>query len=521
MKGNNIQEITINSALGGLSQAQYFGTEDAYNSAIGVDLDFPVGTGIRTSGQLIPTVYEKLSGANISGYPLWISNNPKNTNTYVYASDGKFVSYDSNLGTETLVGTPTAGAGNGMAYYNNYVYLMTPTDVSRYGPLNGVPALTNTFYTGLTLTAPTNTTYPTLRGVSIPNHAGFVHQDNALYFCDFVNGQGIINKIKTKKVTAEGDTNDGSGYNVLDLPFGYYPVDIKAYGLDLAILAIQVTSNSVNQGKAAVFFWETTNVDSFYKRVDLVDPIATALFNHAGELYAFSGNGVNGVRCSKFNGDKAFDEEFFLEEGTPPLAGAVDSVGSRISFGGWTTYPENSACVYSYGSKMSNFLKGLHVPVRSTSTGANQIVTSLKYVQQSSSVKPQIVVGWGDDANKGCDKLSSTATYNSIWRSKMINVGKQFIVKEIRIPLGATLATNMTLTAKIYADDLSDSQTLTVINSTNFSGRKVIFRNPEITLGGHNNLMLELKWAGTVQLPVLFPITLKIETVEEEATTNN
>lgn len=123
-------------------------------------------------------------------------------------------------------------------------------------------------------------------------------------------------------------------------------------------------------------------------------------------------------------------------------------------------------------------------------------------------------------ANYGLDRMSATSAYNSIWRSKMINVGKQFTVKEIRIPLGTALATNMTLTAKIYADDLSDSQTLTTINSTNFTGRKVIFRNPEVTLVGHNNLMLELKWTGTVQLPVIFPITLKIETVEEEATTN-
>lgn len=520
MKSDNIQEININSALGGLSVSQYFGTEDSYNSAIGVDLDFPIGSGIRTSGQLIPTVYEKFSGANIASSPLWISNNPKNTNTYVHCLDGKFISYDSGLANETLIGTPTSGAGNGMNYYNNYIYLMTPTNVSRYGPLNGSPSLANSWWTGLSLTAPTNTTYPSLRGVTIPNHAGFVHQDNSLYFCDFVNGQGIINKIRTKKVTVEGDTNDVSIYNALDLPFGYYPVSISNYGLDLAILAIQVTSSSINQGKAAVFFLETTNVDTFYKQVDLADPIGTALFNHLGELYAFTGNGVNGVRCSRFNGDKSFDEEFFIEEGTPPFQGAVDSMGSRISFGGWNTYPESSACVYSYGSKMSNFLKGLHVPVRSTSTGANQNVTSLKYVQQSSFVKPQIIAGWGDDSAKGLDKLSTSATYNSIWRSKMINIGKQFTIKEIRIPLGVTLASNMTLTVKIYVDDLSNSQTLTTINSTNFTGRKVLFKNPEITLEGHNNLMIEFKWTGTVQLPVLFPITITVELYESEQTTN-
>jgi hypothetical protein len=102
----------------------------------------------------------------------------------------------------------------------------------------------------------------------------------------------------------------------------------------------------------------------------------------------------------------------------------------------------------------------------------------------------------------------------------MINIGKQFTIKEIRIPLGVTLASNMTLTVKIYVDDLSNSQTLTTINSTNFTGRKVLFKNPEITLEGHNNLMIEFKWTGTVQLPVLFPITITVELYESEQTTN-
>lgn len=515
--------LKINSVLGGISSSQYIYGDGQYNSAVGIDPDFPVASGIRTSGAVLPTVYEKFSGSNITGYPKFIANTTKNTNTYVYASDGKFVSYDSSLASETLVGTPTSGAGNGMAYYNNYVYLATPTDVSRYGPLDNSPSLTNTVWTGGTLgsqAALTDTTYPTVRGVALPNHMMHVHSDNSLYFCDYKNGQGLIHRINTRKVTAEGDTNGTtapSSYNVLDLPFGLYPVAITSYDTDLAILALRTTDSTINQGPASLFFWDTV-ASSFYREVLLPDPLATALKFSNGILYIWSGNAVNGVRLSAYLGGQTIRQVAFLEEGTPPMAGAVDVIGNKVVFGSWTTYPASTASVFAYGSKNEALPKALHCIVRSTSAGANQSVTALRYSQQSSLVKPQLVVGSGDDSAKQIDKLSTTATYNGVFRSEVFSVGRPFSVSKVRIPLLQQVAANMAVTPKIYLDDDTSAGTaLTAINSANYSGqRNIVYEGAELNaLQASHNILLELNFTGTVQCPVGLPITIEIQYVDD------
>lgn len=517
--------LKVSSVLGGISSSQYIYAQGQYNSAIGIDPDYPVGTGIKTSAAIVPTRYEKFSGSNISGYPKWIINNPKNTNTYVYASDGKFVRYDSSLSiaSETLIGTPTAGASNGSAYYNNYIYLATPTDVSRYGPLNNSPSLTNSVWTGATLgsqTALTDTTYPTSQGTPLPNHMMYVHSDDSLYFCDFKNGQGLIHRIHTKKVTNEGDTDDTtvpSAYNVLDLPFGFYPTAIASYNTDLVIAAIKTTDSTINQGNSSLFFWDTI-ASSFYTEVPIPDPLVTALKYTNGILYIWSGNAVNGVRVSAYLGGQSIRQVAFMEEGTPPMAGAVDILGNKIIFGSWTSYPQNSASVFAYGSKNENLPKSLHCIVKSTSSGATQSVTALKYVQQSSNIIPQVLVGWGDASAKGIDKRSTTATYNDVFRSEVFSVGQPFSLLKIRLPLAQAIAAGMTVTVKVFLDDdVSVGTALRTINNTNYSGNKnIVFKGSELSgLQGQHNIMLELTFTGTVECVVNLPIVIEIDLTED------
>lgn len=518
--------VKINSILSGRGPSKYFASPGQFTVSIAIDPDFPIGTETQASGAIHPTVYEEFSGANITGFPKFLMSNPKNTLLYAYASDGKVVSYTSALGSETLVGTPTSGAGNGAAYYNNYIYFATPTDVSRYGPLNNSPSLTNTVWTGATLgtlTALTNTTYPSLRGTPIPNHAMHVHGDGSLYFCDFINGQGLIHRINTKKVTDEGDTNGttvASAYNVLDLPFGYYPTDIESYGTDLAILAIRTVDATANQGSAALFFWDATS-SSFYRQITLPDPLATALLYANGILYCWSGNASNGVRLSAYLGGEIVRQVAFLEEGTPPLAGAVDVIGNKIVFGGWTSYPEATACVYAYGSKNELLPKGLHNIVRTTSAGTTPTCTAVKFFQQADFITPQIVVGWGDDTagagGKGLDKLSTTGTYDAHYRSEVFNIGRPFNIESIIIPLGKAVAANMTITPKIFVDDdVTTGTSLTVINNTNFSGKKtIVYKSPSMkAIQAEHNFMLALEFTGTVSLPVLMPIEVTISVIE-------
>jgi len=519
--------LKIESILDGASQTQYFGGAGSFNSSIAIDPDFPVGSDTKTSGVLVPVRYEKFSGTELTGYPQWIVTNTKTSNTVIYTSDGKLHSFDSSLAmratdeaSTALPITITGGAGNGAAYYNNFIYVAEATDVSQYGGMDqGVSiAKTENVWTGAKFSkaALTNTTYPSLRGVPIPNHPMHVHTDNSLYFGDVVAGQGVIHKINTKKTTIEGDTNGTtapSAFNALDLPFGYFPTDIESYGTDVVIATIQSTNTTINQGKAALFFWDPTDTNSFYRQVSLPDPLVTALLNVNGILYIWSGNANNGVRLSRYIGGETISEVAYQEEGVPPFAGAVDALGSRLVWGSFTTYPVSSASVSAYGSKNDSLPKGLNNIVKTTSVGANQNVTTLKYVQQASNIQPRLIVGWGDNSAKGLDKLSTTATFGSVFRSKFFNVNRRFTIKSIRIPLANAVDATTSIIPKIFIDDSSTSVTLNTINNTNFpSKRKAMYRAPDLTAAtGQNNFFLEFTWGSTTTMPILLPIELVVD----------
>lgn len=524
-----IRNITINQIFKGHSASQYFGLEGTYNTSIAIDPDLPIiSTDIRTSGFPVPVGSAVFSGANVTGNVMNIINNPKNTLTYVITSTGRLISYDSSLGSETLIGTVTGSTASGGFYYNNYIYILgtnSGVDIARYGPLDNSPALTNGVWTGATLgsqTALTNTTYPTLRSVSIPNHVGHVHGDNSAYITDFKNGQGMIHRINTKKGTDEGDTNGTvvpSLYNALDLPFGFYPTDIESYSTNLLILGIYTTDTTINQGRSAFVIWDPTDTDSFFiGPVFITDPIATACLNVNGNVNIWSGNAQNGVRMSVYDGGESLREIIFQEEGLPPFAGAVDALGNRVVWGGFSTNPAAGAVVWAYGSKDARLPNGLHSVSKTSSSGSNPIVTALKYVQQNSNVTPKLVTAWRDGTTQGIDQYSTTATLASIIRW-MFNIGQKFNITRVSVPLAGAVAANTTITPKFYFDDLSSNKTLAVINNTNYpSKRKVLYKGTELKdYIGQNNFVFEIAYTGTNPLPVGLPIVISVELKEDEA----
>lgn len=512
--------VTINSIFDGLSASQYFGAKGTYNASTAIDPDLPiVSTGVRTSGFAVPVGYAKFSGANVTSAIIRLINNPKNALTYAVLTNGRLISYTSAFGSETLIGTVSGGLAVWAEYYNNYIYIFTGTNVSRYGPLNNSPTLVDSVWTGATLgsqVALTNTTYPTLAGVSMPNHMAHVHGDGSMYFCDFINGQGMIHRINTKKVTNEGDTNGTvvpSLYNALDLPFGFYPTAIESKGTSVMIIGIYTTDTTINQGKSAFILWDPTDTVSFYLGpVPLPDPLATAILNVNGIIHIWTGNAVNGVRLSRYLGGESVQDVCYQEEGFPPLAGAVDALGNRIVWGGNSTNPSTGAVVWAWGSKDARLPKGLHNICKASSSGTTPLVTALKYIQQSSNITPKVIPAWTDGTGSGIDQYSISATLASILRF-MINVGDQFDVREIKIPLAGAVGASTTITPKLYFDDLSTSKTLTVINNTNYpSKRKIIYDGTELkdTLA-FNNLVLEFAWTSTDPLPIAFPIKLRLD----------
>ena len=533
-----IQKLRVDSIFQGQAPSQYFGQAGTFITSVSVDPDYPIAsTSTKTSGFCVPIAYAEFSGANITAPVIAIINNPKDTKTYSILSNGRIVSYDSALGTETLVGTVAGGNAGGATYYNNYIYIFgtgaSKDDVSRYGPLNNSPTLVDNVWKGATLgsqAALSNTTYPTLRGVSIPNHWGFAHGDNSLYFLDFESktggsnpGQGLVHRIHTKTVTNEGDTNDTTIptlYGALRLPLGFYPTAIVNISTYIMIVGIYSTSSTVQQGKAAFVLWDPTNTTSFFQGpTPLPDAMATAAINVGGQCYIWTGNAQNGVRLSQYQGGDTVQDIVFQEEGLPPMAGAVEAVGNRVVWGGYTTIPTDVSCVWAYGSKDTRLPKGLHNIVHTSNSGTTPFVTAVKYVQQDSYKQPKVIAAWNDNTGSGIDQYSASATQGCCIRW-MFNIGQKFQITKIRIPLAGAVVANTMIQPKIHLDDFSStpSNILNAINNTNYSGkRKVIYQGTMLQgYVGQNNFALELAWTGTNPMTVALPILIEVDIKDSE-----
>lgn len=507
-------EIRIEN-LAGRSPLLNFASKGQYISSIGIDPDFPISdTDKLPSGFLRPTSMADFSGVNVNATPLWLSTNPKNELVYAYLANGKLVSYSSALASETLRTTVTTSSGNGMAYYDNYLYLAKNADIARYGRLDGSPTVTQAYWTSsLSLTALTNTTYPSIdpsgANVEMPNHVMHRHTDDKLYICDVhANGYGIISYIKTKKTTNQGDTDDGSTYNALDFDYGLYPTTIATYQTNLAVAVIEGVSTSVRQKNAKMSFWDTTS-DSFSLITDdeLPDPLITAVLNVNGVLWVASGSAKGGCRISKYVGGYHSQQVFYDPHMLPPLQGAFAHLLNRVVFGSAVDYPANYGLVTAIGSSSIGG-QPVHGILKASSAGANSYITCLAYVQNDSLEKLAPIVGWTDDTTAGgIDKLSTTYG-TSIFRSEMYRIGEPFRIEEIIIPSSTVMASNITITPKVYVDDGSSSVTLKVINNTNFASRRIIKLASKKVIGQHN-FFLELTWSGSALCTLALPIIIR------------
>lgn len=508
----------INSIFGGFSICDYFNSRGQFLCSLGIDPDMPAtDAGNKPSGYIRPTAMAKFSGANVSAVPMWILTNPKNALVYVVLSNGKIISYNSSLASETLVGTLTTCIGQGAEYYDNYLYFRKNADVARYGPLNGSPALTQNYWTStLSLATPKHTTYPTINGVKIPNGDMHRHINNKLYFCDVfavagVNAnKGILNYIKTKKTIVEGDTDNGSTYNALDFGYGVYPVCIETYQMDLVVALIEGVNTSMMRGKIA--FYDTTSV-SCTSITSIEAPsekeIFTAIKNVNGTLYAFSGFLTGGCRVSKIVSGYSLEEVVYLPEEYPPISkGAIDHLVNRFCWGSNSIEPAVAGCVYAIGSKEQKLPSGLQNIIRCTATKTNPMVTAVKFVQSDGKIQLPIIGYKADDSEFGCDKKTTGCNGNNIFRSEVIipeNWNEKFMLKKLRLSFGQAIAANMEIKVYLYVDNAIANRTWTINNTSGHSGKRFVVLYPQIEIS--NNFFIEIHFTGSALLCISLPIT--------------
>ena len=516
-----IKEITIDNILNGWATSDYITRTGQFLSSIGIDPDMPSDdSGNKPSGLIRPTSLAKFSGSNVDSSPMWFLTNPKNNKIYAVLYNGKFISYTSSYGTETLISTLATCSGNGAAYYDNALYIARDTDIAKYTPLDGTPSLTASYWVGsLSKTALSDTTYPSINGVEMPNHVMHRHTDDKLYIADVASNKGVLHYIKTSKTTNEGDTDDGSTYNALDFDYGEYPTAIETYQSDLVVGLIEGTDTTVRQKPAKLSFWDTTSASySSITSVELADPLITAIRNVNGILYVLSGNAAGGCRVSRIISGYRIEEVAYLPEVYPPLGGAIDHLLNRVIFGANTTEPEASGSVFAIGAKEANFPLGVHNIARLPLTGSDPQVTAVKYTTQNGAIPPIMVGGKDDTPAYQIAKYSTTYGDYNVWRSDVFIVDSKFIIKEVRIPLAQAVGANMTMTVKIYGDDATTTpsvadKTLLTINNTNYpNSERVIKYYPSGKY--NNNFFIQLEWSGSALLTVALPITIIIETIQ-------
>lgn len=518
---DNRFRITINGVLGGHQIFENLGNPGEFLSSVAIDPDLPVDLGTlrkKPGGVITPVSYSKFSGANVNSPVVVFITNPKNTLIYVILKNGKIISYTNVLTSETLVDTVAGGNAEGGFYYNNYIYITgtgaSKDDMSRYGPLDNSPALADNVWRGATLGAQTGlgnaVAYPSFGSVTYPKHIGHVHSNNKAYVLDFLDGVGYLHSIKTTKSSAEGDTDDGSAYNELDLPFNFLPTCIARYGKGKIVVGgIQTTDTGIKQGNGLLIFWDTFS-DSWELEVPVPSALVTALYNKNGELFVGTGNRNNGMSLLKYLGGKKFELKYFFPEGHSPFHHAMDAYENRIAWGGAMTDPSINASVFAMGFKgfISN---AIHNIMRITGTSTNPVISAMMFAQQASGILPRMIVAWKDGSGHGIDGNPSAGRL-SIWRSEMFNLGRKFQIEKIRFPLSVAVGSNHTITPKIHIDDFQATDTLNAINNTNFPNaeKNAVYNiGEEKVRSGWHNFNLELAFTGAGVMSILMPITIE------------
>lgn len=527
-------DIRIESILGGHSPSSHFASPSQFRNSLGIDPGMPISddnNAVMTaaSGLLRPVNVQSISGTVIQDIPLWMVTNPKDGSTFVYDARGSAYVADTTFAASSVTAISDGGSlgnssGNGLAYYDNYIYFAKNTTIARYGPLDGTPGFDGDYWVStIGQTAMVNTTYPNDRLLSVAyrNHPMHRHSDGRLYIGDVVGNLGTIHYISTSFTSAEGDTNNSSTFDAVHVGYGLWPICMESYGSDLVIAFYEGRRNASREMRAKIAFWDTAseNVNKIVW-VEFPDQIVTAMKNINGVLYVMSGNlGSVGFRVSRFVGGYTFEEVAYFETGEAPFAGAVDGTAHRLLFGSATGNPEGAPCVFSIGLNKRVLGDGIFNVMRPLGTSA-YTVTSLLLADNYDFGFWTPIVGRSNGSSGGSNNALDAKTGNydgarQVWWSQVYRIGQPFLIKRIRIPLAQAVAANMTITPTIYFDDNTRTQALTVINNTNFPNSQTSANIRVSGARGDHNFWLELIWTGSSLLTVGLPIIIEYDLIPD------
>ena len=299
---------------------------------------------------------------------------------------------------------------------------------------------------------------------------------------DFITGEvfEVIGSDTEGSINSEitqGKNNLFSEYGALTLPRGNNPVAMIGIGTDIAITAMKKNSH------ATLFLWDTF-ATSFYRDIHLPYPQTTAMLSHNGIPYIWGGDD-DGYSLYRFLGGNQVENLFYIDNGYPPLQGAVDAQQDRIIWGSYMTTPDERGAVMAWGSK-AKLPAGLHC----IATTPNQI--------GAINFNGELLVS---DTTK---TYKSGTEIDSIWRSEIISFGEPFDTTNegIVMTLSRELVDAESITITLYFDNEEKSEEY-VITNADCDGRTIkIFPEHQ----GIHNLMIEFKTE--IDISLLLPIKI-------------
>ncbi len=530
----NLKTVVISSILGGHSPTVFFAAKDQFLTSLGIDPGQstsynPIAT--LVSGILRPTPSTNNGQATLNNSPIWIKSQPKLSGNKIFVHDAQGSAYTSDK-VGNLTGLSDgglesgSGVGNGLEYYDNYMYFARNTTIARYGPLNGSPSFDGDYWgTTLGKAALTNTSYPqgSVSNIRYPNHVLHRHSDGNLYIADVVGNQGTLHYISTKKTTVEGDTDNGSTLNKLQFGFGLWPMAIETYNGGLAIALYEGSNGTAGQLNSKLAFWDGTSQQANQIIwVEFPDGIITALKNVNGILYIASSDGLGGFRISQYVGGYTFQDVAYFEEGDAPFPGGMDGRSNQLVFASNTLVPEVAPCVFSMGlikgsiSVGASGMTSLFNIMRGTSTSGSAAGLCLAFSDlDTPAYLRSVLLGWSTGSVHGLDGQGTDfSAAPSVWWSQMYKVGRPFRITRIGLPLAQPVGANMILTPKFYIDNGATTFVQAPINPTNYPNSDVYANIQVANVMGFNNFYLELRWTGSALMSVGLPIEIEYEIID-------
>ena len=440
--------LSITRFNGGISIGDKETITSVYNQN-GLNSSWRFGYGVNIHDEpskfsALPKSLNVLSGAYGAGIVLqdelrWIRDGyPWINNVFAYGSTGRVYQEDA-AGNWTYIHTVPNSVGNGMEVFNDYLYCVGDTTISRYGPLDGTPTWSDSWQTGLNSTnalgfAPC-LVFSTGLAIGHGNSVGFLSNSLTPGFTTFTAytvGNVIVYSGQywrcilayttgnATTITPDIDTTHWAAYTsstapvqwtvaAIQLPSGVNITSLCRIEQYLAIGTTGSTSIFDNEN-GYIFMWDGSSpYFNFFNNIE--QGSCNALVNYRNQPLS-----INGSQGIIYLGYDPFIKVHQLPK--LPISGAVQVYPGAVTswkgkvyigFGARSIDPNFVRGVYSWGSKVNAYPDALTCDFLASTGNYGPTVQ----ITACTGMGNSLYIGWRDGSTCGIDKVTYTNQFQS------------------------------------------------------------------------------------------------------------